>query len=111
MLLLDEAGFKQQRANLARRANVADAPGLAQQTRFIRIAQVRQHPAAQVDAFADIKRQAVFRFAMKHIHARRRRHARNGFAQVHRVFLGQRGRKFGVASVRQVHGIFQKRTV
>lgn len=52
LLLLDQAGFKQERANLASSADVGDPAGLAQKAGFVQIAQVCKDAAAQVDAFS-----------------------------------------------------------
>jgi hypothetical protein len=59
LALLDEARLEQQRTDFAGGAHVADGVRLAQHARFVGAAQVRQDAAAQVDALADIQRQAA----------------------------------------------------
>lgn len=103
LLQLDQPGFEQQRADLAGRADVADAVRLAQQAGFVGIAQVRQHPAAQVDALANVERQAAF-FAMEDVHPWRARHVSDGFAQVGWIFIRPGGLELGVALDGKVHG-------
>ena len=106
VLLLDQARFEQQCADLTGSADMADAQGLAQQARFIGIAQVGQQAAAQIDAFADIQRQITLR-PMKDIHPRRRRHALDGLTQVTWVFIDPGLVKLGVATAVQLHAQFR----
>ncbi len=57
LLLLDEPRLQQQGTDLTRRADALDAPRLPEHACLVCRAQMRQHPVAQVDAFADVQRQ------------------------------------------------------
>ncbi len=61
LLRLDHLRFQQQRAEIARGGDPADAARLAQHARLFRRAEVRHHARAQIDTFPDIERQ---RFAL-----------------------------------------------
>ena len=75
-------GAHQQRENFSGSADVADPASLAQQSGFFRIAQMRQYPAEQVDAFANVERQAAF-FALEDIDPG----SHDGLAEVSRVCI------------------------
>ena len=103
LLLFDHAGLQQQCPDLARRADVADAPGLAQHAGLVGIAQVRQHAVAQVDAFADVQRQLAL-LAVEHVHAGAGGQVGNGLAQVLGIFVQRAVGKFGVDPGLAGHG-------
>ena len=106
VLLLDQARFEQQCADLTGGADMADAQGLAQQARFIGIAQMGQQAAAQIDAFADIQRQIALG-PMKDIHTRRARPALDRLTQVTGVLIDPGLVELGVATAVQLHAQFR----
>ena len=65
-VLFDPLCLEQQSADFAGRAVGVDAPTLGQHGGLVGVAQVAQHPRAQVHTFADVQGQGPF--ATKHIH-------------------------------------------
>ena len=95
LLLLDELRLQQQRADLARRADVRNVRGLAQHARLVRVAQVREQPRTQVDALADVQRQRVA-LRLKDVHPRRGRRRLGSGAQMLGIGVqGATGARFG----------------
>ena len=58
--LLDQLRFEQQGTDFAGGLDAVDVPAACEHLGFVFGAQVREHPAADVDALADVQRQRPF---------------------------------------------------
>ena len=86
LLFFDQPRFQQQGTNFSRRTNPANAFGLTQHCRFVCGTQVRQHAAANIDAFTNIERHSVA-FTVKQIDTWRGGKRTQKWTQVLRIFI------------------------